>query len=176
MEYTEFAASWSRAVWTTSVTALSILLASITFCVVLGVCARGRDKIAAAIALGLSGLLALCIGGLVVTAPIRYAVNDTNVVVRRIGPDMIIRRVDIVDAQTPTAQDVFRGSLRIWASDGVLGVFGIMRSPVLGYFDVYATRTDTLVLIRRRGRRPVVLSPDANKQFLRAIWKPIRNG
>lgn len=58
---------------------------------------------------------------------------------------------------------------RLFGAAGVFGAFGLFRCRSLGQFDLYSSRGTGLVLIRRAGRRPLIVTPDSPDAFVEAV-------
>lgn len=59
---------------------------------------------------------------------------------------------------------------RLLGAEGFFGTFGLCRSPQIGLMRAYVTDRDALVLIRRRGYRPLLISPRRPDDFV-AAWR-----
>jgi hypothetical protein len=77
---------------------------------------------------------------------------------------------DIVGAETLT-RDAFRRDFG-WAMrigvGGLGGGFGWLYTPK-GVLDFYISRTDRLVLVRRRAGRPLLVTPERDERFVAAV-------
>jgi hypothetical protein len=84
---------------------------------------------------------------------------------------LTVPRHDVVSAQQITASDLRRDfglALRIGAG-GLWGGFGCLWTSRRGLVDFYISRTDAFVLIERRERRPLLITPARPAEFLRAL-------
>ena len=61
--------------------------------------------------------------------------------------------------------------IRLWGAGGFLGGFGLFRCKRLGNLDVYASRFDGLVLIRRRNRRPLLITPERPEALVELVGR-----
>jgi hypothetical protein len=59
--------------------------------------------------------------------------------------------------------------VRLFGVGGLFGSFGRYRSEYLGNMDLYVTRTDAMVLLRLKNRRPLILTPQDPNAFLAAL-------
>jgi hypothetical protein len=168
-EETVFSASWDRTVWIiSSVFALAFVVVTIAL-VMIGLHAMDQSRATGMTVLVLAGLT---FGMLVVTAcfsPIDYRVTSDHLVVRRAGRDVRVAVSEIAGVEVVHRETVFRRSMRTPASGGPFGFFGRWRSPGLGEFTAYVTRRDRLVLVHRKERDPIVISPDLREDFIRAL-------
>ena len=78
---------------------------------------------------------------------------------RRVSPQ------EIVSARAITTADLGR-AWRAFGAGGFLGGFGLFRSSQIGWFDLYTSGADHLVLIERRNKRPLVISPDRPRELV----------
>jgi hypothetical protein len=59
--------------------------------------------------------------------------------------------------------------VRLIGAGGFFGTFGLCRSAPLGLFRAYVSDRKKLVLIDRRGFRPLLISPDRPETFVQAL-------
>lgn len=136
--------------------------------VILGVSATSYVSLAAAGAV-VPGAIVVCINialiaGVAVFLPLTYEVTDDTVVVRRIGPDIIISRADITRVGSIT-WETLSGSIRLGANGGLGGYVGLFSNKTLGRYRAYMTRKDRLFLIETNDCT-VVISPDDPERFV----------
>lgn len=84
----------------------------------------------------------------------------------------VVPRADIVGVELVAGEDVWSAKSPLTArtgSTGLLGVYGICQSKQLGLIEIYATRLDGLVLIRRREGRPLLLTPEHPGEFVETV-------
>jgi hypothetical protein len=98
-------------------------------------------------------------------APKAYTIRSGALVIRRGARDIVISSADIAAVELDPDGGVLKGAIRLCASGGALGFFGLFRKSGFGAFRAYATRTTGLVIIRRTRGEPVVVSPDDPKAF-----------
>ena len=167
MQVLRFAASWSSL--TMLITVLVILLAV----VVAGISIKAADTpdqdtatrtILFAVAMGVPVILLTC----VVFAPLGYVVDETGVVVNRIGPKVLILRSEIAEIRWLTKSDV-GFSLRFWGSGGFFGFYGWFWSTRLGRHRAYITNAKELVLIQCHDGRKFLLSPSPADVFVATL-------
>jgi len=80
----------------------------------------------------------------------------------------LIAAGDIVEAAM-VDRDQLGSMIRLFGAGGLFGGFGLFRSSRLANLDVYISRSDGLVLIRRRSARPLLISPQRPEDFVRAM-------
>lgn len=106
-------------------------------------------------------------------APQAYEVTGNEIIVRRpLGP-IRIACSNIVAVERLAAGSLGMG-IRLCASGGLFGVFGLFWSKGLGRFWMWGTRPDKLVLLRLRTGLPVVLTPDDDEGLTRAAVALVR--
>jgi hypothetical protein len=95
-----------------------------------------------------------------------YGLTAESLWIERWGWRHAIPLQDIVSAAADP--EALRGSLRLWASGGLFGFFGIFWSRRLGVFRAYCTAPHRSVLIKLRDRT-VVVSPENPEAFVAAL-------
>ena len=106
-------------------------------------------------------------------APCCYRVTPTHLVVRRLGPHVVIPRRHIRSVEILDPED-FRESFREMGGGGFLGCFGRFHSRKLGHFMAYATRPDRALVIYTHDES-YVLTPD-DPQALAEALRPEDDG
>jgi hypothetical protein len=100
-------------------------------------------------------------------SPRGYSVSEKAITVKRFVGNIRIPLEDIREAR-PTSSDDLRGCMRLWASGGLFGYYGLFRTSKLGRCTWYAAhRKNTVVLIG--ASKTTVYSPDDVDGFLNAI-------
>jgi len=102
-------------------------------------------------------------------APQKYVVTQTEIVVSRHGPNVIIPLTSVTSVE-PVG---LKGVIRTCGAGGFFGSWGWFYCRALGSFRAYVTRGDRTVLVRLAGKKPVVLSPDAPEGFIQAVQAQI---
>lgn len=98
-------------------------------------------------------------------APIKYCVDSLSVTVCRFGPDVIIPRDSIVEVKRVRLRFVWR----TFGIGGLFGSWGWFRVSPLGTFLGYMTRRDNLVVLIRKAKAPVVLTPRDPDMFIDVV-------
>ncbi|MBM4024608.1 MAG: hypothetical protein FJ280_04275 [Planctomycetes bacterium] len=161
-----FAARWSRFVWGTTVGVLALIVVA----QVLLIRAASEDQAARMLAL-VAALVSVSIFGMVGWfAPRGYLVGPDGIVVRRLGPPLVIPHRRIREVR-PTDSGEIGFAWRVFGSGGFLGWFGRFRSRGLGEFRAYATNRQDLVLITKTNGRKIVISPHPLDAFLTAVQR-----
>jgi len=100
-------------------------------------------------------------------SPCGYVIADRSISVQRLAGQVRIALDDIHEARR-AAPDDFRGSIRLWASGGLFGYYGLFRTAKLGKSSWYVTnRKNSVVVIT--GSKTALFSPDDVEGFLSAI-------
>lgn len=100
-----------------------------------------------------------------------YEITDEFFIIHRpfISRKIDLNEIDGVRELNLNERGIF---LRVFASGGFLGHFGIYYSNQLGYLNVYATKRDNWILITTRSGENLIVSPDDNILFVTQL----RNG
>jgi len=100
-------------------------------------------------------------------SPRSYVIGGRSIEVRRLAGPSRISLDDVREVRRVTPDD-FRGSIRIWASGGVFGYYGLFSTTKLGKSTWYVTnRRNSVVVIT--GSKTALFSPDDMDGFLNAI-------
>lgn len=123
-----------------------------------------------------AGKLALLLAGLLpwgaflaaaAGSPLRIKITkDALLIERRCGAARIaLTAVSAVEIVPPSS---ISGSVRTFGVYGLFGHFGSFRNSKLGDYKMYATRSDSLVVVRT-SEGPVILSPDDPGALLESL-------
>lgn len=159
-----FDASWSSQVLNDSMVFLLVQLLALA--AIAWVWRLGRARI-------LTGALfvLLCLGFLVgfATAPRDYKVRNTTLKVRRMAwPARVYDLNTLKSARVDEKGEIFMGSVRVWASGGMWGHYGLFSSPQVNRFRAYVTRGTRLVVLTF-DKEVLVLSPDKTRDFMEEL-------
>ena len=100
-------------------------------------------------------------------APLRYVISGDVLVIKRAIGGVRYPLADFTSAR-PVIQEDRKGCVRIWASGGLFGYYGLFRTDRLGKCWWYVTRQDKAVVLT--GTRSIVISPD-NVEGLMAAFQ-----
>lgn len=114
----------------------------------------------------IAALNLLLIAGTFAYSPRGYRVEGNDVLVRRPLHHLSIKGVDAARRVTP---EELSGSLRLFASGGLFGYFGLFRGAALGNAWWYVTDRSTAVLLRTADGSQAVVSPDDPVSFLEQL-------
>lgn len=84
------------------------------------------------------------------------------------GRSRLLPKAAFAEARSVTAMDLGR-LMRRFGARGMLGCFGWFTSEYMGNMDAYVTRSDALVYLRLKNRRPLLLTPREPEAFLEAL-------
>lgn len=102
---------------------------------------------------------------LVFFAPMNYLVSADGVIVWRWGPKYVIP----VETICGIEETRLSGVIRTCGVGGFLGSWGWFRARDIGSFRAYVSRSDRMVMIRRKDDVPVVVTPDDAQGFVEAV-------
>jgi hypothetical protein len=165
----EFRLRWSRLTWL--VTGAVIILVAVVAIVILRAAAhvgsrgnlvRGLLILEAAVPVAILGIVALF-------APLGYEVNPDAVVIRRLVRNVVISRKTIREVRRVKSAEI-GFAVRLFASGGFLGWFGLFFSHSLRRFWAYAGNRDDLVLVTQADGTRIVISPHPPDAFLETVW------
>jgi len=105
------------------------------------------------------------------TAPIGYRLSERELTIDRKTLWSVHVPLSQITACHPLPSTALRGAIRVYGTGGLFGWAGRYRSPELGTFAMHATNLNHLVLIRRRRRKPVVISPADTSAFIRGLQR-----
>ena len=102
--------------------------------------------------------------------PTRFELEPDALVVVFPLRTLRIPRADVSGASrvTEPIHLAFGRAVRVGVG-GLFGVFGLLWTGRRGWMTVYVTNTDRLVLVERRGARPLLVSPASPDAFVQAI-------
>jgi hypothetical protein len=116
----------------------------------------------------LVGVINLCILALVyLYSPQSYELSDGTLLIKRLIGTVRLPLDSIRELRTGNADD-FKGCIRLWASGGLFGYFGLFKTRKLGKCKWYMTNRKNPVIIVASAMT-VVISPDDVPGFLAAV-------
>lgn len=104
----------------------------------------------------------------VVFAPLGYTVDQTGIMINRMGPKVCVLDSEIAEIRRIGRRDLGL-AIRVWGSGGFFGFFGRFWSRGLGHYRMYATNGRELVCIRQVDGSRIVLSPHPADVFVEAV-------
>lgn len=139
---------------------LAKVMTALTFALLAGVAAVSQSAFTAAIA---GGILFVSYA----FAPRGYVVAEGVLRIRRLAGDVRIPLETVRDARRATSDDL-RCAIRLWASGGLFGYYGLFRTTSLGKSWWYVTDRAKAVVVET-GEGPLVFSPDDVNAFVSAV-------
>lgn len=110
--------------------------------------------------------IATIIGGLGYM-PIRLTIGNDKIILHRLFGAINIPIKDIIEIKAiPNSETAF--SIRIFGSGGLFGYLGKFKNKKLGYYTMYATDINELILIRTDRKTYVFSCKDRNK-FIESV-------
>ncbi len=112
-----------------------------------------------------------CLGAVAVAfmyAPLQYAICRSGITIRRRASDLFLP-IETIETAAVARRKEFGRVIRTFGFGGAFGCWGWCRSSAISAFEGYCTRFDVVVLLARRGRHPLVLSPDAPDRFVAVL-------
>jgi hypothetical protein len=106
-------------------------------------------------------------------APMKYGITDAEIIVKRLGPNVVIPIKSIKDIRRVDKRDV-GVCLRTFGVGGFCGSYGLFYSSKLGGFRGYLTNKENLIFIKTSDNRNFLISPDKPDEFLYAAAKTFR--
>ncbi|MBN2129489.1 MAG: hypothetical protein JW741_08330 [Sedimentisphaerales bacterium] len=168
-----FAAPWSASVWAITV-AVCVVVLPVAFVAVAMICARARANGATeAWVLFVAGIPTTIVVLCILLAPLRYTASASAVLVKRLGPNVVIPMENIHQVRRLAKKDLGIG-IRLFGSGGFLGGFGIFLCSRLGIVYAYVTDAARLVLIECVDGRKYLLSPETPEEFVEAVETYLR--
>lgn len=114
-----------------------------------------------------AGLGALFIVVCYAYSPTGYAIQERSILVNRLFGNVFIPLDSVREIRKATADDM-EGCIRLFASGGLFGYYGVFRTSTLGKSSWYVTnRSNSVVVITTS--QTVVLSPNDVEGFIAAI-------
>jgi len=101
-------------------------------------------------------------------APLGYEVKPNAVVIRRLAWNVAIPLETICEVRRIESREI-GCAVRLFASGGFLGWFGLFYSRKLGRFWAYAGNQKDLVLLTQTDGTKIVISPYPPEAFLEAV-------
>ena len=100
--------------------------------------------------------------------PQSYTMTAENILVNRLISKVKISKEDIHFAEKIDKEDI-KWSFRTFGSGGFFGYFGKFTNRKIGAMIWYVSRKDSLVLLKMKSGKKIVLSPDDRDGFISAI-------
>jgi hypothetical protein len=102
-------------------------------------------------------------------SPLGYVLNERTLTIERKTLWSIRIPLAQISACHPLPRAALQDAIRVYGSGGLFSWSGRYRARTLGAFSMYATNLDQLILVQRRRRRPIVISPADGAAFLTGL-------
>ena len=165
----EFAAPWSLLVLL-----MTITVGVIVFGVVPAICITSYNQSVASggVQTELPILFAILVPLIFVLvklfAPRKYIVTDSDIIVKRSGPDITIPIRDINNIRHISRKEL-GAVFRLFGVGGFCGTYGLFSSSGIGIFKGYTTNRSCLVVIEHSYVKKIVISPENPEEFVNTI-------
>ncbi len=165
----EFAAPWSRLVWIRT-----IAICVVGFGVVPAICITSYNQSVASggVQTELPILFAILVPLIFVLvklfAPRKYIITDSDIIVKRSGPDIVIPVRDINNIRHVSRKEL-GAVFRLFGVGGFCGMYGLFSSSRIGIFKSYTTNRSCLVVIEHSYVKKIVISPENPEEFVNTI-------
>ena len=165
----KFSARWSLCVWIITIAVGLIVFVVIPYWVLEAVWAGALANEQTQAWLFLVGGVPLIIFVLAVLfAPMKYTVTDSEIVVNRFGPNVVIP-IKSIDEIRRIQKKEFGFTLRLFGSGGFCGGYGTFHNRRLGVFQAYITNRKTLIFIKCDNHKKILVSPEKPEEFLGVV-------
>jgi hypothetical protein len=99
--------------------------------------------------------------------PLKYSIENGNIRISRMLGDKIILKDEIKTVRIPSKHDI-AWPIRTFGNGGLFGYTGRYYTKQLGTMIWFCSRRNNFILIERKNKLPIVISPDEYKAFLKA--------
>lgn len=115
---------------------------------------------------GVSALLGLCAIFAYLFGTQKYVVTDSELIIKQRITEKRIPLDNIIDLQVNPS---LKGMIRTFGNGGLFGYFGRYYSRELGSMKLYATQTDSRILITTKTGEKLLISPDNAYRLMEEI-------
>jgi len=91
-------------------------------------------------------------------APKSYTLNDTSLIINKVIGKVWIDLNTVKEVEKIPQFD--GGTIRTFGSGGFFGYYGKFYNRVIGKMNMYVTRRDTMILLKTKDDRNIIISPD----------------
>ncbi|MFN0190250.1 MAG: PH domain-containing protein [Bacteroidia bacterium] len=100
--------------------------------------------------------------------PLKYSIENGNIRISRMLGDKIIYKDEIKAIRIPSEHDI-AWPIRTFGNGGLFGYTGRYYTKHIGSMIWYCSRKNNFILIERKNKIPIVISPDKYKDFLKSF-------
>ncbi len=102
-------------------------------------------------------------------SPLGYAIDNHGLYVERKALKTVKIPLSQITKVRYLPRPALQGAIRVYGTGGLFGWAGRYRIPNLGTVTMHATNLDQLIIIQRRYRKPIVISPADSEAFLAGL-------
>lgn len=99
--------------------------------------------------------------------PLKYKIENNSIVICRLLVNKIILKDEIKTVRIPNPKEL-DWPIRIFGNGGIFGYTGRYYTKHMGSMIWFCSRRNNYIIIERKNKIPVVISPDEQKAFLNA--------
>lgn len=103
------------------------------------------------------------------STPMGYAVDERAIYIERKALSTVRVPLTQVTAVRPLPRPALSGAMRVYGTGGLFGWAGRYKARRLGAVSMHATNLDRLILVERRRRRALLISPADPNAFLSGL-------
>lgn len=103
------------------------------------------------------------------SSPLSYRLDERMLRIERRALWPVNVPLSQVTAYGPLYRTALQGAIRLYGTGGFFGWSGRYQAKMIGKCSMHATNLDRLIMIQRRHRRPLLISPDDPEAFLRGL-------
>jgi hypothetical protein len=101
--------------------------------------------------------------------PLGYAIDNRAIYIERKAFRTLRVPLNQITAVHYVPRTSLQGAIRIYGTGGLFGWAGRYRLPALGTVAMHATNLERLIVIQRRRRKPILISPADSEAFLAGL-------
>jgi hypothetical protein len=109
----------------------------------------------------------LMIGILYLFRPLKYKIENKNIIICRWAGNKILLKDEIKSVRIPREKEL-NWPIRTFGNGGIFGYTGRYYTKHVGSMIWFCSRRDNFIIIERKNNIPVVISPDEQKSFFKA--------
>lgn len=106
--------------------------------------------------------------------PVKYTINQLGIEIKKPMTSKIIKFSTIESINEVTYNDLAL-RVRLFASGGVWGFFGVFRSSKYGMVNMQSTNFNNLILIKVQTKMVLVISPEDKSEFMKEFISQYNN-
>lgn len=99
--------------------------------------------------------------------PLKYKIENNNIIICRLLGNKTISKEEIKTVRIPQPKEL-DWAIRTFGNGGIFGYTGRYYTKPIGSMIWFCSRRNNHIIIERKNKIPVVISPDEHKAFLKA--------